>query len=198
MTDISNALVLQLSTVVLPLGGYFSTPRLDLHATSFTIATKVLLDSTANRNILIGNWKANDWQLLFAINAGGLPAINLRKDLPTAGSDPTQDLVGLVGTISVVAKQLTHVAITFDWGIDFRSPKATLYVGGKAAGSVSPTIQPDPRVHNPYTLKPSPNFYLIGRKEDGGTGTNEQFAGQLSDFRIYTTALTAAQINQLL
>jgi hypothetical protein len=52
-------------------------------------------------------------------------------------------------------------------------------------------------VHNPYTLKPSPNAYLIGRKEDG-TGNDEWFSGQLGDFRIYTTALTANDITQLL
>jgi hypothetical protein len=200
MANISNdSLVLQLASVVLPLGGYVSTPRLDLHATSFTVATKVFLDTTDNRNILLGNWSSNQnaWQLLFAINAGGRAAINLRKDLPTNGSDPTQDLVALVGSLPLVSKHWHHVAITFSWGSGYISPTATLYVDGKEAGTVSPEIKPDPRVHNPYTLKPSANAYLIGHKEDG-TGKDEWFSGQLRDFRIYTVALTANDITQLL
>lgn len=200
MTNINNdTLILELTNIVLPQGGYVSTPELDLHATSFTVATKVLLDSTANRNILLGNWSNNQhaWQLLFAVNAGGNLAINLRKDLPTNGSDPTQDLVALVGNLPITAKQWHHVAITFDWGSDYVSPTATLYVDGKVAGTVSPQIKPDARVHNLYALKPSPNAYLIGRKEDG-TGKDEWFSGQFADFRIYTVALTASDINQLL
>jgi hypothetical protein len=163
------------------------------------VATKVFLDSTTNRNILLGNWSSNQnaWQLLFAVNAGGLTAINLRKDLPTNGSDPTQDLVALVGNLPIVAKQWHHVAITFEWGSNYISPKATLYVDGKIAGTVSPEIKADSRVHNPYTLKPSPNAYLIGHKEDG-TGNDQWFSGQFNDFRIYTTALTADDIAQLL
>ncbi len=199
LADSQNSLVFNLGTSVLHRGDYFPIPQLDLHATSFTIATKVNLDSTENRNIILGNWSSNQnaWQLLFAINAGGLPAINLRKDLPTDGSDPTQDLVALVGTTTVTAGEWHHVAVTFSWGADNTTPIATLYVDGKEAGSVSPKISPDSRVHNPYTLKPSPNAYLIGHKEDG-TGDDDWFAGQLANFRIYTVALTGAEISTLL
>ncbi|HEY9302122.1 MAG TPA: ferritin-like domain-containing protein [Phormidium sp.] len=199
MENISNSLVLQLSDVVLSPGSYVSTPRLNLHATSFTIATNVLLDSTEHRNIVLGNWSSNRnaYQLLFGIKAGGLPFISLRKDLPTNYSDPIKDLVNLTSNISVAANQWTHVAITFDWGVDYISPTATLYVDGQAAGSVSPKITPDPRIRNLYTLMPSPNSYLIGHKEDG-TGKDDWFAGQLKDLRIYTTALTSDAILQLI
>ncbi|MFB2938159.1 LamG domain-containing protein [Aerosakkonemataceae cyanobacterium BLCC-F154] len=201
MPSNTDALVLNLPIIVLPTGGYLSTPPLDLHATDFTIATKVNLNSTANRNIILGNWSNNQnaWQLLFAINGGGAPAITLRKDLPTNGSQPNQDLLGLVGTLKVTAGQFNHVAVTFSWGKNYMTPTATLYVNGKVAGTVSPTISPDePGVQNPYTLKRSSNAYLIGRKEDSNGASDGVFAGQFSDFRIYTAALTDAEIGTLL
>ncbi len=179
-------------------GAYVNLPpSLDLHASSFTIAAKVFLSDLSCRNIILANWGANSWQLLFAINAGGKPAINLRKDLPTNGSDPTQDLVALAGTIAIQAGSFQHVAITFDWGPNFITPKATLYVNGAEAGSVLPDIKPDPRVRNPYALMPTNNPYILGRKQDT-SDQNSFFQGQLNDVRIYTCALTQAEIKALL
>jgi hypothetical protein len=179
-------------------GGSVTLPSfLDLHAASFTVAANVLLSDLDSRNIILGSWGDGSWQLLFAVNAGGQPAISLRKDLPTFGSDPDQDLVNLSGTIALQPGSFQHVAVTFDWGLNFMAPKATLYVNGAEAGSVSPTINPDPRVRNPYTLMPTSNPYLLGRKQDSAD-QDSFFQGQLSDFRIYTRALTQADIQALL
>jgi hypothetical protein len=179
-------------------GGYVTLPAfLDLHATSFTVATKVFLKDVSNRNIILGNWGNGSWQMLFAINAGGKLAINLRKDMPTNGSDPAQDLVALVGTTNVQPGSFQHVAVTLDWGPNFITPSATLYVNGAAAGSASPAINPDPKIRNPYTLMPTKNSYLLGRKEDT-SDKDASFQGQFSDFRVYTRALVPADIKALL
>jgi hypothetical protein len=70
-------------------------------------------------------------------------------------------------------------------------------VDGQVAGVALPKIQPDPRLANPYRLKSSPNAYMIGRKEDT-TDEDSWFAGQLRDFRIYTRALSGAEIIELI
>ena len=198
MATTDNALLLQIATLVLPRGAYLSTSRMDLHATSFTIAAKVNLASTTTRNILLGNWGSagNSWQLLFAVNAGGLPSISLRKDLLTNGSDPEQDLVLLTANAGVAAGAFRHIATTFDWGQDWIHPTAKLYVDGREAGSVSPTITPNSKVRNPYTLMPTRNPYLIGRKEDT-SDDNSWFSGQITDLRVYCAALSAESIAAL-
>ncbi|KAB8144456.1 LamG domain-containing protein [Chloroflexia bacterium SDU3-3] len=198
--SLNDTLVLHIATLALPRGAYLATPKLDLHATDFTIAAQVRLDSIANRNILLGNWSSNQnaWQMLLAVNSGGKPALNLRKDFPTTGSIPDQDLVGLVGTREVRAQEWHHVAATFTWGDDRKTPVAMLYLDGESMGRATPTIdRNDQRLDNRYTLKSSPNAYLIGRKED--TSDNDSwFAGQINNLRIYTSALTGEDLRQLL
>ncbi|MGC4064878.1 MAG: hypothetical protein QM784_09595 [Polyangiaceae bacterium] len=163
----------------------------------FTIATKIFLDDTKVRNILLGNWGKGAWQLLFGVNAGGAVAINLRKDVPNYdGSDPNADLVSLVGNVQIAAKKWQHVAVTFDWGKDQSLPSAILYVDGQVAGAVS--VTPDSSMHKPYTLKPSTYRYLIGAKEDEDVANRGMFSGQIADFRVYMAALSAGEVAQLL
>ena len=193
------SLRLLIDTLVLPKGAYLSTPRLDLHATNFTIAAKLFLDSTKVRNIVLGNWGAagNSWQLLLAVNAGGAIALNLRRDIDTSGSDPQQDLITLVSSATVGEKAWHHIAATFDWGVDFHHPVAALYLDGKPVGSQQGEVKQLPTLHNPYTLKTTHNLYLIGRKEDG-TDDSSWFSGQIHDFRIYDAAIPAADIPGLI
>ena len=192
-------LVLQLDSLVIPRGGHVGLSKLDLQATNFTIATQICLDSTTHRNIVLGNWSAhqNAWQLLFAINAMGYPSIQLRKDCATNGTDPYQDLLALTGELALTARRWHHVAIVFDWSPGYVKTAASLYLDGQVAGVALPKIQPDPRLANPYRLKSSPNAYMIGRKEDTADD-DSWFAGQLRDFRIYTRALSGAEIIQLI
>jgi hypothetical protein len=195
----SVGLVLQLDSLVIPRGGHVALPKLDLHMTNFTIATRICLDSTAHRNIILGNWSANQnaWQLLFAINAGGYPSIRLRKDYITDDTNPYQDLVFLNGPLALSARQWQHVAIVFDWSPGYLKTAASLYVDGQRVSVIFQKIHPDPRLTNPYCLKSSPNAYMLGRKEDT-TDDDSWFSGQLSDFRIYTRALSSAEIIQLM
>lgn len=192
-----NPLAFQLAAALLPFGSYITLPPLDLHASDFTVATFVYLDETFERNIVLGNWSSQDhaWQLLYAINAGGQTAINLRRDMQTDGSDPAQDLVALVGHTALTDNQWHHIAVTFRWGANGHAPRAVLYVDGQEDGEAAPQPRPDPRVRNPYQLKPSPNAYLIGRKEDS-LSSDSWFSGQLCNFHIYTQALSAQRIRE--
>jgi hypothetical protein len=166
-------------------------PNIDLHATDFTIATKVNVSSTAHRSVVFSNWGKGSWQLFFAIAAGGAPTIDLRKDMPTSGSDPEQDLCGLVGNAVVSAGAWAHVAVTFTWGADRHTPTCKLYLDGRVVGSVSPPIDTSPKVRNPYNLMPSSYPYLIG------TAQGEWFYGQMAGFRVYTVALSDEEIARL-
>lgn len=194
---------LHLRDLLLPLGGYFTTPAMDLHATDFTIATTIAIDpeNDSHRNILFGNWGSqnNSWQMLFYVQADGRPAVNLRRDMVTNGSDPLQDLVTLVGSTDVPAGAWHHVAVTFTWGADRRHPTCTLYVDGAAAGSASPAVTEVPNLRNPYTLMPTTNPYYIGLKEDslGHDDPESLFAGRMRDFRVYDAALSPAAIARL-
>jgi hypothetical protein len=198
MSSPDDTLILQLPVILLPRGACFATPLMDLHATDFTIATKLNLASTASRNVILANWSANQssWQLLFAVNGGGRPSIALRKDLPTAGSDPDQDLLILEASSAVPAGSWHHVAATFTWGADYTHPVCTLYVDGAAAGRAAPSVAPSPKLRNPYTLMPSKNAYLVGRKEDSADD-GSWFSGQMSDLRVYRSALSADAVAQL-
>lgn len=197
-----DSLLFATKTLVLPRGAFVSTPRMDLHATNFTIAARVLMDNTANRNIILGNWGSanNSWQMLFAIGAGGPGGhlqINLRRDMATNGSNPLQDLVTLESSAVVPAGQWHHVAVTWDWGADGAHPTCTLYLDGKVVGAQSPKIDTGvPGLRNPYTLMPTGNPYLIGRKEDGGDAS-AFFSGQMSDFKVFASALPGVEIERL-
>jgi hypothetical protein len=68
------------------------------------------------------------------------------------------------------------------------NPTVTFYVNGAAAGSASPEIKPDQKVRTTYTLMPTHNSSLLGRKEDT-RDKDSSFQGQFSDFCIYTPAL---------
>jgi len=196
--------LLQLRAISLPLGGYFTTPAMDLHATDFTVATNVFIDpeNASHRNILFGNWGSqnNSWQMLFYVQADGHPGVNLRRDMVTNGSDPVQDLVTLVGRTVVPAGAWHHVAVTFTWGADRRHPTCTLFVDGAAAGSASPEVTEVPNLRNPYTLMPTTNPYYIGLKEDSLDHDDPEslFAGHLRDFRVYDAALAPAAIARLI
>lgn len=194
-----DSLRLLIDTLVLPKGAYVSTPRLDLHATNFTIATKLFLDSIKVRNIVLGNWGAagNSWQLLLAVNVGGQIVLNLRRDLDTNGSNPEQDLITLVSSAPVTEKAWHHIAATFDWGADGLHPLASLYLDGKPVGSQEGVIKQLPGLHNPYTLKFTHNPYLIGHKEDASDDSS-WFSGQLKDFLIYDSAIAASDLPSLI
>ncbi len=199
-----GAPLLHLSEISLPLGGYFTAPAMDLHATDFTLATNVYLDpeNASHRNIIFGNWGSQDnaWQMLFYVLGDGRPGVNLRRDMVTNGSDPQQDLVTLVGSTVVPGGAWHHVAVTFTWGPDGRQPTCTLYVDGAAAGSASPAVTEVPNLRNPYTLMPTRNRYWIGLKEDsrGHSDPDSLFAGQMRDFRLYSAALSPAAIARLI
>jgi hypothetical protein len=199
-----GAPLLQLGEIMLPLGGYFTAPAMDLHATDFTLATNVYLDpeNASHRNIIFGNWGSQDnaWQMLFYVQGDGRPGVNLRRDMVTNGSDAQQDLVTLVGSTVVPGGAWHHVAVTFTWGADGRHPTCTLYVDGAAAGSTSPAVTAVPNLRNPYTLMPTRNRYWIGLKEDslGHSDPDSLFAGQMRDFRVYSAALSPAAIARLI
>jgi hypothetical protein len=187
-----------LAAALLTFGSAITLPPLDLHASDFTIATYVFLNDTQRRNIVLGNWSSRNhaWQMLFAVNGDGRTAVNLRRDMRTDGSDPFQDLVALNGQTALAPRQWQHIAVTFSWGPDRKSPVATLYVNGRADASATPHVQQDWRVQNPYTLKRSPNAYVIGHKEDTNT-QDDWFNGQLCEYRIYTRALSAEQLQAM-
>lgn len=193
-----SALAMQIPAIHLNRGAYFTAPELDLHATDFTIGARVKVRSTANRNIILGNWSSEgqSWQLLLAVLAGGKLAVNLRKDMETNGSDPDQDLVALVGNTALQAGVAAKIAVTFTWGADRRTPKATLYVNGAVDGEQSPAVVVTPVIRNPYTLMATSNPYLIGRKQDS-SDDDSYYAGEIADLQIYTFAMSATQVGNL-
>jgi hypothetical protein len=192
-------LAFHLPAALLTFGSTITLAPLDLHATDFTIATYVYLSDTERRNIVLGNWSSHDnaWQMLVAVNAGGKVALNLRRDMQTNGSDPMQDLVALTSRNALYAWGWEHIAVTFSWGQDRKSPKATLYLNGNVEATATPQVVKNWRIQNPYTLKRSPNDYLIGHKEDTNTA-DDWFSGQLCEFRIYTRALNTTQLGAML
>lgn len=189
--------VFELAAAMLPFGSSITLPPLDLHASDFTVSTFVYVDNSRQRNIVLGNWssKGKSWQLLYAINAGGQTTINLRRNMPTNGSEPSQDLVALVGHQQLSYGSWQHIAVTFSWGANRHSPRAILYVNGQVDGEASPQPQPVAGVRNTYSLQPSANRFLIGHKEDTQSG-DSWFSGQLCNFHIYTRALSAQDIQE--
>ena len=187
-----------MDSIVLSHGQSFTVPSIDLHAIDFTISARIKLSSTSNRNIIFANFGAagNSWQMMFTVQAGGALFMNLRKDMPTAGSDPEQDLLYPIASKSISAGTFYHVACTFTWGLDRVSPCCILYVDGVEVGRASPTITPSTKVRNLYQLMPTSNPYLIGRKQDTNDA-DSWFAGEMRNFAIYGLALDAAAIATL-
>jgi hypothetical protein len=167
-------------------GAAIRVPRIGIAQSDFTFAAWVKLNETGSRSILFGDW-VSYWQFLLAVVDGGRVAANLRRNINSGGSDPTQDLITLRTSPGVAAGQWCHVAVTWNRGAGV----CTGYIGGAAAGSATP--QPP----NERDLQANNHpFYWIGRKEDSGDASS-WLHGMISDVRLYTRALDAGEIGKL-
>jgi Concanavalin A-like lectin/glucanases superfamily len=118
------------------------------------------------------------------VSSKGAPVAILANDAPkTCGRKPQTVLSGSANQVKL--NQWTHLAMTWGGGT------LTVYANGKRAGSTSYT--PDATgisYHGDYPLKVGASIY------DFGNGYLE-FIGQVSDFRLYSRALSSSEISSI-
>jgi Concanavalin A-like lectin/glucanases superfamily len=178
LSGISGEMDVPYSTSLTPASGTISVW---VKPTQATTADVVRMDT----NLLIN---CNSGGMYYAydlrVSNKGAPSAILVNDAPkTCGKAPQTVLSGAANLAKL--NQWTHLAMT--WG----SGRLVLYANGKRAGSISYT--PDATgisYHGDFPLKVGASIY------DFGNGYLE-FIGQVSDFRLYSRALTSSEISSL-
>jgi len=74
--------------------GFLNIPAVDLRTINFSIELTLRFSSIpTSRQTLLSNWQSGNWQYWMALETDGTVFFTLRRNMYTAGSDPTQDLV---------------------------------------------------------------------------------------------------------
>jgi hypothetical protein len=142
--------------------GFIHLPALNIRNDSFTMAWEMRLPTAAKgkKQILYADWSRSHWQFISQINPDGKLSITLRRDIPTTGSTPGQDLVRATTESSVPFGAWFDVAIS--WDRTGNNRKVTIYIDQVKAGEA--VVREEVKDLN---LKDSKTkHYQFGRKND--------------------------------
>ncbi|KAF5319747.1 hypothetical protein D9619_008878 [Psilocybe cf. subviscida] len=156
--------------------GYLSIPAVDIRAINFAIEFNLRMPSTpTSRGILLSNWQSGQWQYIMTIDAAGTISFDLRRNMFTNGSDPTQDLVAVTTAAKVPVGTFFKVVYIYN------TTQRTLSVYIDGAFSASAVVRPG---ITDLTLHTSTQPYVqFGNKADDVPVTGELNA-DLSELRF--------------
>ncbi|KAF5315013.1 hypothetical protein D9619_007108 [Psilocybe cf. subviscida] len=126
--------------------GFLSIPAVDIRTISFAITFTLRLPSApTSRQILLSNWKTNEWQYLMTVDAAGTMTFLLRRNINTNGSNPTQDLVSVTTAATVPIGTFFNVIYTYNTS----QRTLSVYINGiLSASAVVPSQFTDLTLHN--------------------------------------------------
>jgi hypothetical protein len=159
-------------------GGYATLPTgIVAGATDITVSAWFRITTTLSfqRVFDFGTSSATSSMYFMPRNVNGLPQFSIRL-WPEAGAEIKQDLIATGTTIAV--NTWHHVAVVLD------------AAGGHLYLDSVPVVNSTTMTLRPSDLGAMPNNW-IGRSE---FATDPYFDGMIDEFRIYTRALTAAEV----
>jgi len=139
--------------------GYLNVPAPDLRTINFAIEFTLRLPSLpSSRQILLANWQSGNWQYLMTLQPDGTLDFQLRRNMQTDGSDPTQGLVDVTTKVPGVGK---FFKVVYVWNATCR--KFSVFIDG--ALSASSIVRPEVTDLTLHTV--TQKVIQFGNKADG-------------------------------
>jgi hypothetical protein len=158
--------------------GFVNIPAVDIRSINFSVEFTLRLPSLpSSRQILLSNWQSGNWQYIMTLDTDGTLDFQLRRNMPTNGSDPKQGLVNVTTKVPEVGK-FFKVVYVYD---TLSRRKLSVFIDGLLAASQG--VRSELTELSLHTA--TQPFVQFGNKADGGpVGQLDADLSQLAFYQL--------------
>ncbi|KAI9348490.1 hypothetical protein BDR26DRAFT_1004345 [Obelidium mucronatum] len=167
---------------------YLNLPAVQFQKSDFSWSWTAKIEKSPSRQILFSNFAPSQWQFLTYIDGSGCFGVGLRRNIPTNGADPLQDL------ISVRSKTCGLWNSWTDFDVSWSRSQLTLsvYINGNLDGTAIVPSSMAARYTSDLMIG-NAAVHQFGAKLDTLKESNSMLTAWLRDFRIYNTSIPQFQ-----